>query len=94
MRNARSQQLIEVERELLAVAVEAESISLDIGDHADELHYDRAPAQPADKWMSDVLRMRINLKRAEGLLRAYQLMQAVDQGENDDNTEAGTARQG
>ena len=89
-----SEQLIQVERELLAVAVEAEKISFEIGDHADEIHYDGADARLGEKWKSDVLRMRLNLQRAEGLLRAYELFRTVNQGENDDDTCASTERQG
>ena len=94
MRSARSQQLIEVERTLLAVSHLADEIGFAVGDHSDDIHYDGADPQPADFWMQKVLRMRIELKRAEGLLRAYELMRATDQRENDDDTCASTERQG
>ena len=80
-------QLIEVENELSACAKYVDLLAMEIGEHSDEIHWDKTAALPADAWLKDVRTLRWKMDRAEGLLRAYNLHLDANGGENDDATE-------
>jgi hypothetical protein len=77
-------QLVEVETELAGAAKVADSLSLDVGDHSDEIHWDGRAGVSASGWIDDVVKVQKMLARAEGLLRAYELARRANLGETDD----------
>lgn len=81
MRKFLSSQLIEVETSLASVGHRADSLGFDIGDHADEIHWDNVTARDVSEWLSDVTRMRVDLERVEGLLKAYEIHRKSNIGE-------------
>jgi hypothetical protein len=78
-------QLVEVEDELASCANFADQLSLEIGEHSDEIHWDKAAALPADAWLKEIRSLQWKLDRAEGLLRAYNLQLAANKGEHYDD---------
>jgi hypothetical protein len=66
-------QLLEAESELTWVALHADAVGLDVGEHSDEIHWDGAAARPLDEALVTIREMRHRLDRAEGLIRAYGL---------------------
>jgi hypothetical protein len=79
-------QLAEVETELGDAAKVADLLSLNIGDHSDEIHWDKHPGWSADSWIREVGNIQQKLVRAEGLLRAYELARCANLGESNDDT--------
>jgi hypothetical protein len=61
---------------------------LEIGEHSDEIHWQDGKAFPADEWIAEIVTLRNQLDRAEGLLRAYNLVVTAEKGETDDDTSA------
>ena len=76
-----SHQLLEVEAELVAASKEADLLGLDIGEHADEIHWDKTLASDATEWIKKAAVTRHRLDRVEGLLRAYNLHLNANRGE-------------
>jgi hypothetical protein len=76
-----SHQLLETEAELTAVWKEADELGLDVGEHADQIRWDKSLGLPADDWMKRVSAIRHRLDRAEGLLHAYNLHLNANRGE-------------
>jgi hypothetical protein len=81
-------QLVSVEDELASCSFVADRLGMEIGEHSDEIHWDKATALPADGWLQEVVECRRKLERAEGLLRAYNLQLAANKGGTDDNASA------
>jgi hypothetical protein len=79
-------QLAEVETELTDAARQADALSLDVGDHSDQIHWDGREGLTAAHWIDEVLTIQRRLARAEGLLRAYELARRANLGETDDDT--------
>ncbi len=79
-------QLVSVEDELASCSFVADRLGMEIGEHSDEIHWDKATALPADGWLQEVVECRRKLERAEGLLRAYNLQLAANKGGTDDYT--------
>ena len=88
MRKFPAHQLVETENELTSLAFRAERLGWDIGEHSDELHWDDAVMLDASEWMREIGQLRANLDRAEGLLRAYELVRKAQQGESNDYASA------
>lgn len=78
-------QLAEVETELAGAAKVADLLSLEIGEHSDEIHWDKHAGFAAAEWIDEVTRVQARLARAEGLLRAYELARCARLGENNDD---------
>ena len=89
MRKFPAHQLVETENELASVAFNAERLGWDIGEHSDELHWDDAVMADASEWIREIDQLRGKLARAEGLLRAYELVRKTRQGEVNDYASAG-----
>jgi hypothetical protein len=79
-------QLAEVENELASCSFVADRLGLEIGEHSDEIHWDKTAALPAHAWLDEVVACRRKLDRAEGLLRAYNLVLTTNNGESNDDT--------
>lgn len=72
-RNFEASQLLLVEDLLNQLSLAADAVAMDVGVHADEIHYDgKAPADMRDMLLR-VRALAYEAQRAEGLLRAYQL---------------------
>lgn len=74
-------QLLQAEEELSRAATEAQNLAFDLGEHSDEIHWDKAAALPADKFMEQVNTIRMRVARAEGLLFAYNIHLKAQRGE-------------
>ena len=89
MRKFPAHQLAETENELASLAFNAERLGWDIGEHSDDVHWrDENPAD-ASEWIREIQQLRGKLDRAEGLLRAYELVRKAKIGESNDYASAG-----
>ena len=88
MRKFPAHQLVETENELASLAFHAERLGWDVGEHSDELHWHDAAMADASEWIREIAELRSKLARAEGLLRAYELVRKAKIGEVDDNASA------
>ena len=89
MRNFPAHQLAETENELASLAFNAERLGWDIGEHSDGLHWRDENPLDASEWIKEIEGLRGKLARAEGLLRAYELVRKAQQGESNDYASAG-----
>jgi len=76
-----SNQLLEAEVELMAVGKVADELGMTIGEHADEIHWDKMLASSPSEWLSKVAELRYRLDRAQGLLNAYEIHRKANGGE-------------
>ena len=88
MRKFPAHQLSETENELASLAFHADHMSLDIGEFSDRIHWDGDEPIGAQHWIDEVVRLRGKLDRAEGLLRAYELVRKAKIGESNDYASA------
>lgn len=69
-----SRQLVDAETELVWVAKHADYLGLELGELADEIHFEGAAARPVDEALITVRELRTRIDRVEGLLGAYRMM--------------------
>lgn len=75
-----SHQLIEAELELSKTGRMADELGFELGEMADEIHFDGAAARPAEEALITIRELKRSLERAEGLVRAYQLGYLAEKG--------------
>lgn len=74
VRSFASKQLIEAETELAFVGKHADYLSFELGEHADEMHFDGVAARDLSEQALETIKdLKAALGRAEGLVRAYSI---------------------